>query len=224
MKYKRVIAVLAPLLVLASTQALAQASANDGEYRFAASVDGSRLGSHRFEIRTDGGQRRVTSEANFQVSVFFVTAYEYKHRNRETWRNGCLATMEAKTDDNGDKSEVSAAPLSPPVAGVRVTTRAESEEAAKDYQGCLGSFAYWDLEFLRKAKRVLNAQTGEVVEARLVEQGTERISTKDGEIDARRYLLRAGEATIALWYDRQERWIKLASTLDSGKTLTYDRE
>ena len=68
---------------------VAAASTKD-ELTFAVSLDDKPIGRHRFRIADDGATRVVESEASFDVRILRVPVYRYRHRNTETWQNGCL--------------------------------------------------------------------------------------------------------------------------------------
>jgi hypothetical protein len=104
---------------------------------FVVLLDGSPVGSHRYEVRDEGGERRVTSSARFEVKRLGITFYRYAHDAVEAWRGDCLTQLASLTDDGGERLKVG--PLAPP--------------------GCVMSFAYWNPQIL-KQKELLNAQTG----------------------------------------------------------------
>ena len=105
-------------------------------FDFAVFLDGQPVGSHRFEVRQEAAERRVTSRAEFDVKLLGIPLYSYRHEAEEHWRGDCLVHLESLTDDGGERSAVSVAP-----------------------QGCLMSFAYWNPRMLEQ-KALLNAQTG----------------------------------------------------------------
>ena len=82
---------------------------------------------------------------------------------------------------------------------------------------CPASYAYWDLDLLRRGE-LINAQTGDVMPARLTDQGLEEING----VSARRFTLNAqGAGIIHLWYRESDaRWIALETERDGGR-LSY---
>jgi hypothetical protein len=123
-------------------------------------LDGNEVGRHTFTRAESAEGARVVSEARLDVRFLFVTAYRYEHRAEERWRDGCLVSLEARTDDNGARKDVSATP-----------------------ERCTWSFAYWDPGILR-AQRLLNAQTGQIVPVRWTDLGTESIPVRGQAIAA----------------------------------------
>jgi len=68
------------------------------EWRFAALLEGSPIGTHRFVLRAAGNDdavREVESTARFEVKLLGFVAYRYEHRARERWRGDCMESIVA---------------------------------------------------------------------------------------------------------------------------------
>ena len=132
-------------------------------FDFAVFLDGAPVGSHRFEVRQEAGERRVSSRAQFEVRVLGLPFYRYRHEAQEQWRGDCLARLDARTEDGGERSAVSVAP-----------------------EGCQMSFAYWNPRMLQQ-KALLNAQTGkfEAVAVSPLGEGRYRITGPKHPIELR---------------------------------------
>jgi hypothetical protein len=184
-------------LLLLGTAHAAHAAAGTDALSFDVYYDDRRIGNHHFMIEpTDDGER-VRSEARFEYRLLFVRLYRYRHDAVEIWRDGCLHHLESQTDDNGRRESVPALP--------EVGTE------------CPGSFAYWDLERLRR-ESLINPQTGESIAARLVPGGEADV---DGQTAKHYRLELAGMPDIDLWYQADDGlWLGLETQRDSG-TLRY---
>jgi hypothetical protein len=185
------------LLPLVLAGALA-AEASPRTWDFRVLLDGREIGRHTFTREGEAGDARVVSEARFDVRFLFVTAYRYEHRAEERWRDGCLVSLEARTDDNGKRKDVRVRP-----------------------PGCTLSFAYWDPAILG-AERLLNAQTGEIVPVRSTALGVEPLPVRGAATAARRHRLTGPGLSIDLWYAQGE-WVALESVLEGGRRLRYER-
>lgn len=168
-----------------------------GSWSFRVLLDGREIGQHTFMLERDAEGVRVVSEARFSVRFLFLTAYRYEHRAEERWRDGCLVSLEARTDDNGVRKDVRVRPAQ-----------------------CTRSFAYWDPAILR-AERPLNSQTGEVLAVRSAALGIENIPVKGREVSASRHRLTAPGLSIDLWYAGTE-WVALESSVEGGRRLRYE--
>ena len=183
------------MLALACAPLCADAALRTWSFRVL--LDGRDIGRHTFTREEAADGARVVSEARFDVRFLFVTAYRYEHRAEERWRDGCLVSLEARTDDNGARKDVRLQP-----------------------RDCTWSFAYWDHEVLR-AERLLNAQTGELLPVRWAALGIESIAVRGRGTSASRHRLTAPGLSIDLWYAGRE-WVALESTLEGGRRLRYE--
>jgi len=201
------------LLALTTIPLHAQATS---EWRFTAYLDDKPIGYHRFALSEENGERRLVSEARFDVKFLFVSAYRYAHDNREYWHGDCLARIEAVTDANGKN--------------YRVRGRLTNDEFEVDtgreqtaLPACVMSFAYWNPQFLQQP-RLLNAQNGEYLDVSVRDLGADTITVRGTEQPARRYRLEARGFQIELWYSLQREWLALDSITESGKRLRYRLE
>ena len=175
-------------------------------------LDDKPIGTHHYHFTPQGEGFRLVSEARYDVKVLFITAYRYRHRSEEHWRDGCLVAIRSRTDANGDDFRVEAELTG---KGLVLDTGADQTLAPVT---CPRSYAYWDRELLASADQLLNSQTGELGAVRLERRGTDELPW-GGRAEA--YVLKNPEADIDLWYDSEGRWLGLRSELDNGRTLSY---
>ncbi|MCG6940094.1 MAG: DUF6134 family protein [Thiohalocapsa sp.] len=186
------------------------------QLRFQVYLDDRPIGEHRFSIADSGATTRVTSRASFDVDFLFINAYRYRHTSNEVFRNGCLAAIDASTDDNGKRYAVSGESVD---GGFRVQGNNGVERA----DGCLKTFAYWDKDFLSNT-RLLNPQTGDLEPVRVQPKGRDTIEVETGrQVPAERYALRTDELTIELWYNDELGWVGLESDTGKGRRIIYRR-
>ena len=185
------------LLAFAALGVVLTAHASPRSWSFRVSLDGREIGRHTFTRDEGADGARVVSEAIFDVRFLFLSAYRYEHRAEERWRGECLVSLEARTDDNGVRKDVSVQPAD-----------------------CTRSFSYWDPAILR-AGRLLNAQTGETVPVRWTSLGVERIAVRGQDTAAARHRLIAPGLSIDLWYAGAD-WVALESRLEGGRRLRYE--
>ena len=182
-------AMLAPGLGLASAER---------EWRFRVLLDASEVGSHTFRVTERGGERLVESDARFKVKVLFIDAYSYAHEARERWQGDCLAELDARTDDNGERLTARARPLA-----------------------CVMSFAYWNPRMLQQS-RLLNAQTGELTEVRIEPLGEETLRVRGAPLSAQRYAVHTPKFRVDVWYAADANWVQLESRTAGGRLLRYE--
>jgi hypothetical protein len=184
------------------------------DYRFDVYYNGKRIGKHEFRVDRSADEIQVESEANFTIKLLFVPVYKYRHVSTERWLAGCLQTLASSTNDNGELFKVA---LNPGPEQPILSKLAPHPTTTPLRETCPASYAYWDLELLRRGS-LINSQTGDLMPARLVDHGIEQF---DG-IAARRFTLDVRETgTIQLWYrESDSQWIALETVRDGG-TLAY---
>ena len=201
---------LAALLLGSCTVASAGAATRE----FTVFLDQKRIGTHRFDVDTGpDGTRRVRSSASFDVRILGIRAYSYRHEAAETWRDGCLRELAARTDDNGSVLAVTARDTG---AGLEIA----AGDARRQQPGCTWTYAYWD-PGLRRQTRLLNPQTGALDSVRFEDRGHETLQFAGRQLQAERLRLYSDRLTIDLWYGPDGEWLQLLSTTADGKRLRY---
>jgi hypothetical protein len=85
----------------------AAAATPPAEWRFTVRLDGKPIGTHNYVLTgARDGRLALNSEAQFDVTLLGVPLYRYRHRVSERWADGCLASIEARTEDNGRLTEL----------------------------------------------------------------------------------------------------------------------
>ena len=203
------LAALLPFFCVAATAA----PATEREWRFQVSLGDKPIGYHDFRLSRDGAATHVETEASFDVSFWVFNAYRYSHRNSERWKGDCLTSLDATTDDNGERFEVRGEE-----AGGRFVV--DTGAASKTLPSCVMSFAYWNEQFLQQ-DRLLNPQTGEYLPVSVTAKGHEPIVVEGRTEPSSRYTITARDFTIDVWYGPDGRWLALDSTTEDGHTLHY---
>jgi hypothetical protein len=181
--------------------------------RFKVFLEDERIGTHSFQLKELEEGVRMESKADFEVKFLFLTAYEYRHRSQELWQGGCLKKISSQTDDNGERYSVRGEQAKNGFLIVGATERIVPER-------CAMTFAYWDRRILEQ-ERLINPQTGEVIDVEVTDEGTEQLTVDGRQIEARRYRLTAENLEIRLWYDDSERWLGLESRVGGDYRLSY---
>lgn len=184
------------------------------QWQFDVALDGKPIGFHTFELQHDGSTQVLTTEASFNVKFLFITAFRYRHQNTEIWNDGCLASIDASTDSNGQQFDV----------------RGEvgdgsfnllNADASKTLPGCVQTFAYWNPAIL-ESQKLLNSQTGEYEDVTVTLEGREQLPVAGEPVDTIRYRLSAEAGDIILWYSSTDNtWVGLEAPAKGGRKLRY---
>ncbi|MEQ8205136.1 MAG: DUF6134 family protein [Woeseia sp.] len=201
------------LLISASANSVALASESE-RWEFTVSLDGSEIGTHRFQLDDYANTRQLTSEAAFDVKFLFFTAYRYRHENTETWSDGCLNDIQARTVTNGKTQVVNGERE----RGAFVVKTDDVQTALPD---CVMSFAYWNPAFLQQA-RLLNPQTGEYLAVSVESLPLAMLQVRGEQQQARHYRLTAKGIDVELWYSEDDEWLALQSIAGGDRVIRYE--
>ena len=209
MKRALVAALILGTATVAAHAADDAAKASTRVYAFKAFLDDKPIGEHRFTVATQGGNRAVTSEADFAVKFIGITAYHYHHHADEQWTGDCLSGLASSTDDDGKLASVK---LVKAGDANEITTNA----GTKSEPGCLMSYAYWN-PAMRERKRLLNPQTGRVDSVKVEKVGGGEIPVAGKDVAATDWRITGGESPIDIWISQQGDWIGLDSMVSNGR-------
>lgn len=186
----------------------------DDVWQFQAFLDDDPIGYHTFEVKKDDDVTTVFVVAKFDVDFLFFNVYSYEHTNKEIWGGSCLKELSSTTNDNGKDLVVN---LRTEENGVNVY----AENISNLKSSCVRSFAYWDPDLLN-AKKLINSQTGEILDVNFEFVGNKNIFIKTHEIESKQYRLVGKDLEIDLWYSLNNEWLGLGSKLENGRYLRYE--
>ena len=189
-------------------------TAGGASWSFRVLLDGKAIGQHRFSATDGAVERTLVSEADFSVRLLGITLYRYQHRAVERWRGDCLLALSADTDDNGERTHVSAR-----ARGDQFEVTAPVPQTER---GCVMSFAYWN-PAMRAQQRLLNPQTGRVDSVRINAIGDGTLTVGKRTVSVSGWRISGAAQPIDVWYSPQGEWLGLDTLVDGGRTLSYRR-
>ncbi|HEY8050091.1 MAG TPA: DUF6134 family protein [Ramlibacter sp.] len=189
------------------------------QWNFIVRLDGERIGTHRFVVEKRGdGTETVQSDAHFVLRFLGWTAYRYEHHSRETWSGGCLAALDARTDDDGRVTQVRAIRADGGLAIDAIDAKGRHART-ETLPGCAMSFAYWNTA-LRSQQQLLDPGTGRIVDVRITPLEPLRIDTDHGAANARGWRIAGPPNAIDIRWAGDE-WVGLDTVVGHGRHLTY---
>lgn len=205
------------MLTCLAMWSFADASENNAQQlKFKVFLDDDEIGFHNHTVSTIDGGEAVSIEASFDIEIFFINVFSYRHQADEVWQQGCLVSLNSTTTENSDREFVKS-------SLVEGALQVESVAHNTRLTNCVSSFAYWDVTRLQ-AEYLLNSQTGEYVPAELTALGESSFNFSNVTSAATQYRLFAEDAFIDLWYDDNDVWMALQTKVNGGRVLTYYRD
>ena len=206
------------LFLFALTGGMAYAQESTKSWNFSVLLDGSKIGYHTYRVTETNGAKEVESEAKFDVKFLFINAFRYRHNFTETWVNDCLIDIEASTNANGKRFEVSGERTD---IGFVVRADKESDSIENELPQCVMTFAYWNPDFLQQ-RRLLNPQSGEYLDVMVEELESQPIEVRGEQVQARVFSVKAKKMQLTLWYSEDNEWLALESLAKGGRTIRYE--
>jgi len=184
------------------------------QWDFDVYLNNKKVGKHLFRVSEAGAMKQVQSEARFKYTVLLIPAYRYEHVAAERWSGQCLVEIDAKTNANGDRIEISGEKTG---SGFRLESKASPAELPE----CVMTFAYWNPDFL-KEDRLLNPQTGEYLDVEVEKRAEQTVRIGGRDVLAVPYDIRARGMELTVWYSPDKQWLALESLAKGGRTIRYE--
>ncbi len=171
------------------------------------------IGTHLVTFRRSGNAVIAESRSDIRIPFLVFEAYRFDYRARSTWLDGRLQHLDAKTDDDGSVSTVTAARDG---AGFDVAGPAGPRRLAAP----LLPTEHW-LKAMVESRHLLNTITGEMNAISVAALGSERIATAGGRTLTAEHFAYGGDLDLDSWYDAAGRWVKLRFTAKDGSVIEY---
>lgn len=180
---------------------------------FKAMRNGSELGSHAIRFTASPDELRVEIEIDYAVKLGFITAFRYRLRAQEIWRDGVPVQLRADTNNNGKPEFMQASRTS---EGLVVEgTRPKRYVAPAGTVLC----AHWNRAQLSVPS--INPQDGSLLRFTVTNRGPAKVADTAGQLRACTRHAMVGANSIDLWYDADDIWTALQATAPDGSTIVY---
>lgn len=174
--------------------------------------DGEKVGDHEITFSRRGETLIAETSASIEVPFLFLTGYRFDYQSTSIWEGDLLTSLTARTDDDGELSEVS-------------ITRDEQEMSITGPTGTLEldrpllPTEHWSQSFVQDPQ-VLNTITGHVNNITTTAIGSAFVPAANGIIRTNRYRL-DGDIRLETWYDPAGRWLGMRFAGEDGSTIEY---
>jgi hypothetical protein len=185
-----------------------------GEYTFTVLSDGQRIGRHQIAFEHEGDRVEIREVTEIEVSIATIPLYTFEHHARQVWRNGRAVRIDATTNDNGERLDI--------------TVRDTDEGYVRTVNGRVDRFdqsatvlALWNKETFDHDAFISSVED-KVLNASFEYVGTESISLAGRRLQTQHYRM-LGDEKHELWFDPIGHLAKVAFRR-YGTTIEYVRD
>ncbi|MEM7023192.1 MAG: DUF6134 family protein [Pseudomonadota bacterium] len=212
MNIKTAIATIAATILAAPSFAAFGDSAS--EYTFTVMRDGDPVGRHRFVFERYGDSIEIQEATEITVSFASIPLYTFEYEGRQLWQDGRAVRIDAITDDNGEKYDIS--------------VRDTDQGYVRTVNGRVDSFdestavlAFWNTDTLEHDS-FFSAVEDKVLDAKFEFLGTEEIKVGGQKVETQHYRM-VGDEERELWFDPDGHVAKVAFDR-MGSSIEYVRD
>lgn len=170
------------------------------------------IGTHTVTFEEDGNTLRVFSKSDITIRILGLPLYSFIYSSREIWQHGQLISIEAETDDDGDKSSMRAQRHNGMLDVFSASTQSR-------VPGSIYPTTHWNSGVIGSTQ-ILNTITGQINAITMQDLGIETVKTASGSRLARHYAYR-GDLETDLWYDMKGLWVKMRFPGKDGVAIEY---
>ncbi len=187
--------------------------APDGTRRWSIWRNGDKVGDYVLTFSHENGLLVVENRIDIVRRLLAVPVWRYKHVERESWRDGRLIALEASTNSDGKKAN-----LSVRATGDGLTVNGAAGDVV--LLTTIDPSTLWSVEMTR-ASQLLDVETGGVLAVHIVE-GAEEPVELGAQQDARaRHFSVSGDLARELWYGQDGIIVRMQYLDAEGVTIDF---
>jgi len=204
------IRILTLAILLALPAAAVAAMPPAGTYTYTVRhADHGDIGTYTNTIRMNGGGTTVDTRFDVSVGIGPLTLYRETAERREEWQDGRLVSYRSKTVKNGEDRLVEGS-----AEGNAFVVRRGAGTVERAPAG-IWPMNPWS-PAIAGAETVLASASGKVYPAKVLEAGEETVRADGRDVAARRYTVTADGKTYDVWFDGQDRLLRLTVPEKNG--------
>jgi len=199
--------------MLLATPVLASAE-DTGEFTFTVLYDGDPVGKHRFVFAHEGDRIEIQEATEIEVTFATIPLFTFEHQARQLWENGRALRIDATTDSNGEKFEIT-------VEGTDHGYVRTVNGRVDTFEDPMAVLAFWNQDTL-KHDAFFSAVEDKTFNASFEYLGTDKVTLAGQELETEHYRM-VGDEERDLWFDPNGQVAKVAFER-YGSDIEYVRD
>jgi hypothetical protein len=199
MTIKGYLVIAATLLI--AMPGLASSGEDAGEYTFTVLYDGDPVGQHRFVYEHEGDRIEIQEATEIEVTFASIPLFTFEHQARQLWQNGRALRIDAKTDDNGEKLDIT-------VEGTDKGYVRTVNGRVDTFEDPMAVLAFWNQDTL-KHDAFFSAVEDKTLNVSFEYLGTDKITLAGQALETEHYRM-VGDEERELWFDPDGHVAKVA--------------
>jgi hypothetical protein len=206
------------LAAIATVLSASSLWAGDVEVRtFSINVENQKAGEFRITaLKVDGGGSKVSAERVVQTKLGSGWRRAV-YSGLETWKNGRLQDLDARSIDDGDRREIKASIQD---EKLRILVNGQRSDAPLD----VWTSTWWtapDVDRPAKEISMLEPDTGKVISARIERVGLDRLTVLGESREYTHFRIAAQNLKFDLWYDDEDHLVR-ASGVENKQQVVME--
>ncbi|HSA79906.1 MAG TPA: DUF6134 family protein [Geminicoccaceae bacterium] len=186
-----------------------------GVFTFTVSRDGKPIGEHRVAFRHQGDRIEIETDMELKVSFAMVPVFRFTHRSHEIWEEGKPVLINATTDDDGRKYDITVHPNG------HGLVRTVNERVDK-LDGATKVLALWNRDTVTSPPgNFVSIVEDKTLDVAFRYLGKESMTLDGRLLDVDHYQM-VGEEERDIWYDADGRVARVTFMRD-GSQIEYRR-
>lgn len=166
------------------------------------------IGQHQLSFSRQGQKLVVDVTSDITIRVLKIPVYRFHYTSTEEWVNGEIQSVKAETTEKGrTRSHTYQFP----------DGNSDETPSTRVYPS-----NHWNAEVLQ-ATNIFNTLTGKINQVKITKINQQTLVINGTPVNTTHYSY-SGELTTDVWYDNQQRWVKLSFLGDDGSKIDYISE
>lgn len=199
---------------MASVFAIGPVHADSHIENFAVMRGDDQIGTNTISLERNGLETNVQIVTHVAVKALFLTLYHFDLTETEHWLNGRLLAMTSDTNDNGTIYKTNA-------NNSGTTLLVQNGSGEKRVAASTVPISLWN-EALLGQSEAIDPKNGNIVPLKVVDRGLESLVIGGHTVRAHHYLVTT-TFSQDVWYDSDNRFLKLQMKASDGSTIRYQR-